>query len=57
MEKFTIKQTIRAILSMGVVGTTCYLAIENKISMSTFVVMATAIIIFYFKKDEEDDKK
>ena len=50
----SLKKITRSILAAGVVGTTCYLAIESKVSIQTFVVMATTIIVFYFKKDEED---
>ena len=47
---------VKTILSLAVVGTTCYLAIVEKLELSTFIALASSIITYYFTREKDKDK-
>jgi len=43
---------VKTLISLAVIGTTCFLAITAKIQMETFMALTMAIVTFYFTKKE-----
>lgn len=44
---------VKTLLSFAVIGTTCYLTIEEVIDPATFMAITSAIITYYFTRKEE----
>lgn len=44
---------VKTILSIGVIGTTCYLTIKEVIDPATFMAITSAIITYYFTKQDK----
>lgn len=44
---------LKSILSLLFCGTTCYLAISNRISTEAFMGITMAIVTFYFTKNDK----
>jgi len=55
IDGFNFKKIIRGILAIMVVYTACSLALDSKIQVATFMVLATAVIMFFFKREEKDE--
>lgn len=52
---FTNLLKVKTILSLLFSITTCYLAIEEKIEMETFMTVTMSIITYYFTKTDNDE--
>lgn len=51
-ERITKLLELKSIISIAVVGVTCYLAIMGRIEMETFMAITMAIITYYFTRKE-----
>jgi hypothetical protein len=49
---FTNLLKLKSILSLMYSATTCYLALNGKISTEVFMSITTAIIVYYFNKKD-----
>lgn len=47
---------VKTILSLMVVGVTCYLAIKEVIDVATFMALASSIVTYYFTRPEKKEE-
>ena len=46
---------VKTLVTLALISTTCYMALSDKVDMTVFISLVTAVITYYFtKKDNEN---
>lgn len=48
---------VKTLLSLMVVGVTCYMAVKGSIDSATFIALASAIVTYYFTRNEKKEEE